>query len=443
MGDLSSCRACFRVAFVFASLALAFTNARAAGGLVPPWTEPDDLPLPSWARSLAPRKTEASIFQAPSAAATRRGTVPSTTLLPLFGARRGPGCTGRWFLVGPMAWVCSDAVDLRAEDAPHPDPAATDDGLPFRYYFVGHAGASAYVNLETAEDGISDQDLDPGFGVAAIEQRTAFGTAWVHTRRGQWIALRDLAPAHPSLFHGAEIANANPDGTLDVAWVLAERAGVFAGPSGSAKRLATRARFDRVTVREERATQARGTGLMVRVSDDGVEPSSWIFARDLARPQSSQPPSELDTTAIARGERWIDVDRASQTLVAYEGARPVFATIVSTGRGPEGSDSSTPRGVHRIWVKLIASTMDNLEREDAERHYSIEDVPYVQFFDKAVALHGAFWHRDFGRVHSHGCVNLAPRDAEWLFRFTGPHLPAGWSAALPTAYEPGTTIRVR
>ena len=68
----------------------------------------------------------------------------------------------------------------------------------------------------------------------------------------------------------------------------------------------------------------------------------------------------------------------------------------------------------------------------------------MQFFDKAVALHGAFWHHAFGTAHSHGCVNLAPVDARWLFDFTAPHLPAGWSAVLPAGVpDQGTVVRVR
>ena len=164
-----------------------------------------------------------------------------------------------------------------------------------------------------------------------------------------------------------------------------------------------------------------------------------MLARDLARPHLAPPPPEVTRP----GERWIDVELASQTLVAYEGTQPVFATLVSTGRGPAGSDSATPPGVHRIWVKILASDMDNVERDDLDAHYSLEDVPYVQFFDKAVALHGTYWHRDFGRVKSHGCVNLAPLDSRWLFDFTGPHLPAGWAAAFPEATDPGTAVRVR
>jgi len=75
--------------------------------------------------------------------------------------------------------------------------------------------------------------------------------------------------------------------------------------------------------------------------------------------------------------------------------------------------------------------------------FSIEDVPYVQFFDRGVALHGAFWHSSFGKPKSHGCVNLSPLDARALFEFTAPHLPRGWSAVLPSSTEKGTLIRIR
>jgi lipoprotein-anchoring transpeptidase ErfK/SrfK len=141
----------------------------------------------------------------------------------------------------------------------------------------------------------------------------------------------------------------------------------------------------------------------------------------------------------------------TQTLVVYEGETPIFATLVSTGTGPPGSDTATRKGTFRIWVKLLSSTMDNLESPDnqdahpatAGARYSMEDVPYVQFFDKAIALHGVFWHDDFGHIHSHGCVNLAPRDAARLFELTSPRLTAGLSAVLPAHVEPGTVVRVR
>ena len=93
-------------------------------------------------------------------------------------------------------------------------------------------------------------------------------------------------------------------------------------------------------------------------------------------------------------------------------------------------------------MKLAATDMDNLENLEAEENYAIQAVPWVQFFERGYGLHGAFWHRAFGRVQSHGCVNLPPGDAEWVFRWSSPRLPEGWTAVLPTDYEPGTIVNV-
>ena len=58
--------------------------------------------------------------------------------------------------------------------------------------------------------------------------------------------------------------------------------------------------------------------------------------------------------------------------------------------------------------------------------YRIEDVPWTQYFEGSIALHAAFWHSQFGTVHSHGCVNLAPNDAHYIFQHTWPEVPEGW-----------------
>jgi hypothetical protein len=58
--------------------------------------------------------------------------------------------------------------------------------------------------------------------------------------------------------------------------------------------------------------------------------------------------------------------------------------------------------------------------------YSIEDVPWVMYFEGSFALHGAFWHNLFGFMRSHGCVNMAPADARWVFLWSEPQLPPGW-----------------
>jgi lipoprotein-anchoring transpeptidase ErfK/SrfK len=87
--------------------------------------------------------------------------------------------------------------------------------------------------------------------------------------------------------------------------------------------------------------------------------------------------------------------------------------------------------------------MSDVGPDAGDDRYSIDDVPWTQYFEGSIALHGAFWHDRFGLRRSHGCVNLAPLDARWLFAFTGPHLPQGWVAAYPTKHALGTVVRVR
>ena len=116
----------------------------------------------------------------------------------------------------------------------------------------------------------------------------------------------------------------------------------------------------------------------------------------------------------------------------------MFATIFSSGR----NEHETTPGSFRIREKHIAATMDGDAELAADGPYSIEDVPYIQYFNGSYALHGAFWHAAFGSVKSHGCVNLAPWDAKALFGWTDPELPEGWHAAFATKENPGTRVIV-
>ena len=132
-----------------------------------------------------------------------------------------------------------------------------------------------------------------------------------------------------------------------------------------------------------------------------------------------------------------------QTLVAFEGSKPVFATLVSTGRhddDDQAKDHRTRPGEFRIREKHIAATMDDDIATDGP--YSIEDVPWIMYFNGSNALHGAFWHSQFGHEQSHGCVNLTPHDAHELFGWAGPQLPDGWHGVRATEANPGTRVVV-
>jgi hypothetical protein len=144
----------------------------------------------------------------------------------------------------------------------------------------------------------------------------------------------------------------------------------------------------------------------------------------------------------AKGTRtWISVSISKQTLVAYVGKEPVYATLVSTGAGgpiDAGADSrETPRGEFLVHTKHVTATMSGDEVGD---EFDLGDVPYVQYFSGGLAFHAVYWHDAFGAPRSHGCVNLSPIDARFLFHFTEPAVPRGWHGAF--SLREGTLVSI-
>ena len=165
----------------------------------------------------------------------------------------------------------------------------------------------------------------------------------------------------------------------------------------------------------------------------------WVQAAQLRITTPGPPPVDLGPN-----ERWVDVNLTTETLVAFEGTRPVFATLISSGKESKikDKDHRTPTGDYRIREKHVTTTMDGDGSAAGDLPYSIEDVPFVMYFHRSYALHGAFWHSNYGVQMSHGCVNLAPLDAKWVFLFTEPHLPEGWHGVWSTTAHPGSRVIV-
>ncbi|TYQ30136.1 L,D-transpeptidase [Pseudanabaena sp. UWO310] len=106
------------------------------------------------------------------------------------------------------------------------------------------------------------------------------------------------------------------------------------------------------------------------------------------------------------GQRWIEIRLRSQTLLAWQGNKQVYAVVVSTGK----SDTPTPTGIFAVQAKYPTARMQG---ED----YNVPDVPNVMYYSGNYAIHGAYWHRSFGIPISHGCTNVAPDHAAWLYRW--------------------------
>ena len=380
------------------------------------------VPAPDWVRSVEIMEDGAPVFLEAGAGTTRRGTVDLGTRLPFRRRLAAPGCeTGYWVEVGDSLFVCEHYV--RGRRSPPRGVAlpsvAPGEILPLDYAFVMRDGTRAFAHPADLMTDEYYEAMGAGFGMVVTGQRLYEGIGFVRNRRGLWIEEEAVRRARGSSFAGVALEGGAP---LDLAWVLRAGARVHERRGGRVVRRASRREIVHV------AEVARG---WVRLASGG-------FMRDADLARATRAPRPEGASA---SERWLDVNVEEQVLVAYEGDRAVFATLVSTGRASRAH--ATPLGAFRIWVKLAYSDMDNLQRQDVERNYAIESVPWVQYFEGSNGLHAAFWHDDFGRRRSHGCVNLSPRDARFIFDFTGPALPPGWEAILPTPNERATLVQVR
>lgn len=274
---------------------------------------------------------------------------------------------------------------------------------------------------------------------------------WLVTGDGVLIPKDRVAPYEKSTFQGLVIDRENP---LPVGFVRERPQPQFIRqPDGTiVPRGASWPRLASFGLTGTRLEQDGTTYLETR---DGL----WADRDNVTEVKASPVTpwgDELEGAGLAEGMRWptggsvpppgprrtwVEVSVHVGWLVAYEGTRPVLATLVATGRGEPvepGSKSlqtSTPPGVFAIQGKYWTSTM----AVNSTAHF---DVPFAMPYFGAYALHAAYWHDRWGEKVSLGCVNLAPIDARWLFLWTEPNIPEGWHGVRATSETGNATVVV-
>ncbi len=338
-----------------------------------------------------------------------RGLVRRGTALAGTPASRNEACDGRWFRVEPGGYVCT-AAGFRAlpADPPSetPDAApATDAPLPYAYAMVTDREAFRYEYLpsrrlrERVQGGANLPDiaeqLNGDYFVAVAGEEEHHDETWLRTVTGDYVRAAAVERIEGSALAGVHDA----DGIeLPLAFVYADDVRVT-DASGTTRGVPKYARFGVVSVEGDTVV-----GAEVRAPRDGVR-----LVQQVPRPAD-----------VPEGARWIHVDLDEQTIVAYEGDTPIFASLVASGK--EGYD--TPAGTFRIRHKYVSITMRGEDPHDGV--YDVAEVPWTMYYDGSYALHGAYWHDGFGNVRSHGCTNIAPADARFLFTWSTPRLPEGW-----------------
>jgi lipoprotein-anchoring transpeptidase ErfK/SrfK len=157
-----------------------------------------------------------------------------------------------------------------------------------------------------------------------------------------------------------------------------------------------------------------------RIRDDRHEANYFAAAHHLRLiPNEELAPISPEVPLSAKR---IEVRTDTQILLAYEQGQVVYTARVSTGNHEENIRYVTPRGSFETYYKRPSRHMAAGNR--AAGAYDLPGVPWVSYFiENGIAFHGTYWHNDFGRPRSHGCVNLRPEDAKWIYRWTQPPVP--------------------
>jgi lipoprotein-anchoring transpeptidase ErfK/SrfK len=176
-------------------------------------------------------------------------------------------------------------------------------------------------------------------------------------------------------------------------------------------------------------------GVWYEIYDSHLQKTFFVQSTDMRL----VPDEELSLLSpdVPNERKRIYVDTATQSVTAFEDEKPVLVTTCSTG----GSGTKTPLGNFLTFHKGPTIHMTNDGAAGAGQGYDLPGVPWVSFFTgTGVSFHGTYWHNDYGRPRSHGCVNLRPADAKFIYRWTQPVVPVD----IPYLYKPedGTHVEI-
>lgn len=183
--------------------------------------------------------------------------------------------------------------------------------------------------------------------------------------------------------------------------------------------------------------------------DDGASRAWWVEGRMVRRIN----PVELAPISpdLPPSRKRIEISIGQQQLTCLEGDVPVFSTRMASGTAyinPEGKQFgfNTPIGEHRVVYKRPTRHMSGGDPRSQSNHYDLPGIPWCTYFTPTgAAIHGTYWHNNYGRPASHGCINVPSDAAKWIYRWTNPvmayDVPAHWTTQ--EEYNVATVVSVQ
>jgi lipoprotein-anchoring transpeptidase ErfK/SrfK len=314
---------------------------------------------------------------------------------------------------------------VRPLPATSPDPELSK--MPSTYVTTSKKAIPLYDSLSATNAYSPSQILGPGMKYLSIDQRLEQDNViYYHLTSGAWVEGGSAGTGcciYSGRFQGLVFSRTPAS---DFGWFVEETWSHSAPSNATTTNIRYYFRENVVAVYDTR--QVGDTQWLM------IGPDEWVEKRFIKRVL-------VNTTAPAgsSSERWIEVNLAEQTLAVYDQRQLVFATLVATGVDP----FFTRPGLFQIQQKKELETMSGAFEADRSDFYYLEDVPWTMYYDQNRALHGAYWRTIFGYPQSHGCINLSPGDAHWLFDWAneGDWVyvwdPSGVTPTDPSFYGPG------
>jgi hypothetical protein len=406
---------------------------------------------------------------------------------------KGSGCNYKWYEIEPYGYVCSDDSTTRDFDhvywkalaslTPKPGP------LPYKYAYSLGAPMYSRVPTEAEQKGaewgmgpkkkflslgkwakghevlvqkdVSDpkddfradgeqpwflkghegipgsrwnpakpkvRTIPAGSGFAYARAFEAAGRLWLLTPDLFLIPADRALPYNTSSFHGVTL---DAGKQLPLAWVRGDREVPKWKKVGET--------FEKAGGTWARQAHVFLTGAKVKIKKRTYweTKEQGLYVEDDDAVSIAQAAPELPRT-IGENDKWIKAHLLDGVMVAHVGRKPVFTTMWSPGKGgvpaPGNTNheryATTELGLFEFQWKDKAETMS--PDEGAPTVFWFADVPHIQYVHAPLAMHVSYWHDRFGHPMSAECLNLSPKDGEWLFQFTDPPVPPGWGSVRPS-----------
>ncbi len=297
--------------------------------------------------------------------------------------------------------------------------------LPYLYYRVDPAtGTGFYPSLDAAQAKDGAARIIPSGSILYVVYNDVVDTGkgiYFQLPSGLWMPGDGSRVSLPEAQPGLEFSSTPRNG---FGWILDHQTPVTSQPGNGGAPIRTLALYDVVQVYSKQNIEDADWYL--------IGPNEWVQGHKIA----AVFPNTMPQAGVTNG-RWIDVNLAEQTLAVYDNQQLVFATVMASGVEPLW----TRPGLFQIYQKKEIEIMSG--GQGTSEYYYLENVPWTMYFDKARALHGAYWRARLGYPQSHGCVNLTVGDSHWLFNWAQEgdwvyvHDPSGLTPTDPSFYGDG------